>query len=134
MQTLSLVQKREHCRDVTLKPLKCCTWWSVFSWTWLLFHKWGFISCRFIEYFFYKIIKIYVKKLIYWGQSWRSGTNCDCNTDWLWVRSSLEEMKYLLKFIFTFLRSGVGVERGVEFCHSTRNASRIWQKVWNGVS
>ena len=26
---------------------------------------------------------------------------------WLWVRSPLEEMKYLLKFIFPFLRSGV---------------------------
>ena len=37
-------------------------------------------------------------------QSWRSGTKCDCKTDWLWVRSPLEEMKYLLKFIFPFLR------------------------------
>ena len=45
-----------------------------------------------------------------------------------------EEMKYLLKFIFPFLRSGVEVKRGVEFCHSTRNASRIRQKVGNGVS
>ena len=35
-----------------------------------------------------------------WGRSWRSGTKCDCKTDWLWVRSPLEEMKYLLKFIF----------------------------------
>ena len=34
------------------------------------------------------------------GRSWRSGTRCDCKTDWLWVRSPLEEMKYLLKFIF----------------------------------
>ena len=68
------------------------------------------------------------------GRSWRSGTRCDCKTDWLWVRSPLEEMKYLLKFIFPFLRSGVEVKRGVEFCHSTRNASRIRQKVGNGVS
>ena len=45
-----------------------------------------------------------------------------------------EEMKYLLKFIFPFLRSGVEVKRGVEVCHSTRNASRIRQKVGNGVS
>ena len=45
--------------------------------------------------------------IIYWGQSWRSGTKCDCKTDWLWVRSPLEEMKYLLKFIFPFLRSGI---------------------------
>ena len=36
-----------------------------------------------------------------------------------------EEMKYLLKFIFPFLRSGVEAKRGVEFCRSTRNASRI---------
>ena len=52
----------------------------------------------------------------------------------LWVRSPLEEMKYLLKFIFPFLRSGVEVKRRVEFCHSTRNASKIRQKVGNGVS
>ena len=67
------------------------------------------------------------------GQSWRNGTKCDCKTDWLWVRSSLEEMKYLLKFIFPFLRSGVEVEHGVEFWNSTLNASRTQQKVGNGV-
>ena len=66
------------------------------------------------------------------GRSWRSGTRCDCKTNWLWVRSSLEDMKYLPKFIFPFRRSGVQVKRGVEFCHSTRNASRIWQEVRNG--
>ena len=43
-------------------------------------------------------------------------------------------MKYLLKFILPFLRSSVEDKRGVEFCHSTRNASRIRQKVGNGVS
>ena len=43
-------------------------------------------------------------------------------------------MKYLLKFIFPFLRSGIEAKRGVEFCHLTRNASRIRQKVGNGVS
>ena len=48
--------------------------------------------------------------------------------------SPLEEMKYLLKFIFPFLRSSVEAKRGVEFCHLTRNASRMWQKVGNGVS
>ena len=68
------------------------------------------------------------------GRSWRSGTRCDCKTDWLWVRSPFEEMKYLLKFIFPFLCSGVEVKRGVEFCRSTRNVSRIRQKVGNGVS
>ena len=66
-----------------------------------------------------------------WGQSWRSGTKCDCKIDWLWVRSTLEEIKYLLKFIFPFLRSGVEAKRGVEFCHSTRNFPKIRQKVGN---
>ena len=56
--------------------------------------------------------------LILWGQSWRSGTKCGRKPDWLWVRSPLEEMKYLLKF--PFLRSGVEAKRGVEFCYSTR--------------
>ena len=66
-------------------------------------------------------------------RKWRSGTKCDCKTDWLWVRSPLKKMKYLLKFIFLFLCSGVEAKRGVEFCHSTRNASRIRQKVeWRG--
>ena len=68
------------------------------------------------------------------GQSWRSATKCDCKTDWLWIRFPLEELKYLLKFIFPFLRSGLEAKRGVEFCHSTRNASKIRQKVGNGVS
>ena len=34
------------------------------------------------------------------GQSWRRGTKCDCKTDWLWLRSPLEEIKYLFTFIF----------------------------------
>ena len=58
----------------------------------------------------------------------------DCKTYWFWVRFPLEEMKYLLKFIFPFLRSGVETKRSVEFYQSTRNASRIRQKVGNGVS
>ena len=40
----------------------------------------------------------------------------------------------LFLFIFSFLRSGVEAKRGAEFCHSTPNASRTWQKVVNGVS
>ena len=68
------------------------------------------------------------------SRSWRSGTKCGCKTDWLWVRSPLEEMKYLLKFIFPFLRSGVEAKRGVKLCHLTRNASRIRLKVGNGIS
>ena len=67
------------------------------------------------------------------GQSGRSGTKCDCKTGWLWVRSPLMEMKDVLKFIFSFRRSGVEDKR-IEFCHSTRNTSRIGQKVGNGVS
>ena len=39
-----------------------------------------------------------------------------------------------LKFIFPFLRSGVKVKRSVKFCYSTGNASKIRQKVGNGVS
>ena len=39
-------------------------------------------------------IYIYVR---YRDQSWRSGTRCDYKTDWLWVRSPLEELKYLVK-------------------------------------
>ena len=62
-----------------------------------------------------------------------SGTKCDCKPDWLGIRSPLEEMKYWIKFIFLFLRSGVEAKCGVEFCHSTRNAFRIRQKVGNGV-
>ena len=72
--------------------------------------------------------------LIFRGQSWRSGQRCDCKSHWLWVRSPLEEMKYLLKFIFPLLHSGVEAKRGVEFCQSIRNAARIRQKMWNRVS
>ena len=52
----------------------------------------------------------------------------------LWVPSSLEEIKYLFKCIFPFLRSDVKAKRSVEFRHSTHNASKIRQKVGNGVS
>ena len=52
--------------------------------------------------------------LLFRGPSWRNGTRCDCKTDWLWVRSPLEEMKYLLKFIFPFLRFGFEYKCGVE--------------------
>ena len=47
-------------------------------------------------------------------------------------RFPLEEI--LKIFIFPFLCSGVKKKRGVEFCHSTRNASRIEQKMGNTVS
>ena len=45
----------------------------------------------------------------------------------MWGRSLLD-MKYLFKFIFSFLRSGIEAKRGVEFCHSARNAFRIRRK------
>ena len=38
--------------------------------------------------------------LFNWGRSWRGGTKCDCKIDSLWVRSPLEEMKYLFIYIF----------------------------------
>ena len=44
----------------------------------------------------------------------------DCKHDWLWVRSRLEEMKYLFKFIFAFSRSGA-VEN-VTFSSATQHA------------
>ena len=50
---------------------------------------------------------------IFFRPSWRRGTKCDWKTDWLWVRFPLEEMKYLLKFIFPFLRSGAEARRWV---------------------
>ena len=44
-----------------------------------------------------------------------------------------KDTKYLLKFIFPFLRTGVEAKRGVEFRHLIRNASRIRRKVGNSV-
>ena len=67
-------------------------------------------------------------------QSWRSCTRCDCKNDWLWVRSPLEGMKYLLQFIFPFFRSDFEAKRGVEVRHSTRNASRTQWKLGNSCS
>ena len=47
-----------------------------------------------------------------------------CKTVWLWVRSPLEDIKYL-NLYFHFFALGDKAKRGVEFCHLTRNASRI---------
>ena len=52
-------------------------------------------------------------------------------SDWLWIRSPLQEMKYLFKCIFLFHHSGIEAKRGVEFRHSTRNASRISERAAN---
>ena len=49
-------------------------------------------------------------------------------------QSPLEEMKYLFKYIFPFLRSGVKAKRGVESRHSIRGAYRIRRKVGNRVT
>ena len=46
----------------------------------------------------------------------------------------LYSLFYLFTFVFSFLRSGVEDKRGVEFCHSTRNPSRIRQKMGNRMS
>ena len=52
--------------------------------------------------------------------------------DWLWMRSPLEEMNYLLKFIFSFISSGVTAKRDVQFCHLTRKHvfNKIFLTVW----
>ena len=59
------------------------------------------------------------------------GAKCECKPDWLWVRSPLEERKYLFKFIYSFLCSSVEAKRGIEFRRLTRNASRIRHKGFN---
>ena len=64
----------------------------------------------------------------------RRGTKCDCIFDWLWVRSPLEDMRYLLTFIFSFLRAGVEAKRGIEFRHSTRNSSSTGRILGDGVA
>ena len=69
----------------------------------------GYGDIRVIIFFYRYSIKLYY--FLPFGQTWRSGTKCDCKTNWLWVRG-----------------------RGVEFCHSPPNASRIRQKVGNRVS
>ena len=108
--------------------------WSIpFIYTYLYFFYHLFIFRCYLRLDFCYYIDTFFHYYIDRGQSWHSGTKCDWKTDWLWVRSPLDEMKYLLKFIFPFLRSGVEVTRGVEICHSTRNASRIRQKVGNLV-
>ena len=56
------------------------------------------------------------------GQSWRRGTKCDCKVNWLWVRSPLEEMKYLYKFIFSFLRSGRRRVKSTALSSATQHA------------
>ena len=56
---------------------------------------------------------------------------CECKRDWLWIRSPLEEMKYLT---VSFLRSDDEAKRGVECHHSTRYASRIRRRMESGIS
>ena len=73
------------------------------------------------------IILFVVPKFVWTlGRSWRRGTKCGCKIEWLWVRSPLEEVKYLFTFIFSFLRSGVEAKRGVEFHLSTVNTQYLY--------
>ena len=60
--------------------------------------------------------KFFVLYFFNWDQSW-CRREYDCKRDWLWIRSPLEEVKYLCKFIFSFLHCGVEAKRGVEFRH-----------------
>ena len=48
--------------------------------------------------------------------------------DWLWVRSPLDEMKYLFRFIVPFFCSGAEAKRGVELRPSISNVSRTQRK------
>ena len=50
---------------------------------------------------------------------------CDCKRDWLWVRA-LEEMKYLLKFIFRYWRGFHGE-------NEEERAQLVWARRTNRV-
>ena len=91
--------------------------------------KFIFIYKHFVNIFYIKYI------IINYNYYYRSVvTECHFKNVWLWVRFLLEEIKYLLTFIFSFIRSGVAAKRGVEFRHSTRDASRTQWKVGNSGS
>ena len=64
------------------------------------------------------------------GGSWR--TEFLIETECLNTR--IMEMKYLFKFIFLFLCSGVEAKQDVKFRHSAHNASRIRRKFGNEMS
>ena len=70
----------------------------------------------------------YNKNKIFKGPVVAQGAKCDCKNDWSWFRSPLEEMKYLLKIIFPFLRSGVEARCRVELFHSTRKPPEFGKK------
>ena len=56
------------------------------------------------------------------GQSWRSGTKCDCKIDWLWVRSPLENI-YLNLYFHYFAQHEMPPEIGRKWrteCLNTR--------------
>ena len=89
-------------------------------------------------FFLKKLLLIYT--YIDKGQSCRRGTKSDCKNSWLWVRSRVgnREMKYLIKFIFSFLNSGIEAKCGVEFHHSRTSrtsgspgTSSTRRKFWN---
>ena len=64
----------------------------------------------------------FVLKYLFGSSNEASRGALTCTCERRLVRFSLEEIKYL---IFSFLRSGLEAKRGVEFCRSTRTASRI---------
>ena len=88
-----------------------------------------YISCMLIQIFMYcyygNEVTIEVFSLLFQFQdnqfeaSRGSGAQvCNYKRDWLWVRSVFKEMKYLFKCIFSFLRSGIETNCGVELPHA----------------
>ena len=55
-------------------------------------------------------MRVFMSALMHQARRGAGVQVCDCERDWLWVRSPFEEIKYLLKFIFLFIRNGVGRE------------------------
>ena len=54
----------------------------------------------------------------------RRGTKCDCKIDWLWVRSPLEEIKYLLAFIIYFNFFALVSRQSATLSSATQHAMR----------
>ena len=50
------------------------------------------------------------------------------------MKKSFISFVLVVSFVICIIRSGVVVKHGIEFRHSTRNASRSRRKMLNGVS
>ena len=106
LQAVIQLSKREEIKDCDYDSMKLLPSFStsicyIYLHIKLLDFAHSFSHFRFIFHWCNITYKILIMKTYkYFGQSWRSGTKCDCKTDWLWVRSLLEEIKYLFKFIF----------------------------------